>query len=376
MKRVFKLILVIILMIAAIVGGRKLIKKRKAELKKEKAVAHYPLPVLTAKVEKGSFVEWVRYLSKVDSNGIMVLKARISGQVLHRFHLEGDPIKKKELLVALDSENNGTVRELKAQIAVLKAKIRSLTIQKKNLAAIYKRDTALYKNGAISEEAWELSQNRLAAVTGQLHALKNEISQIETKLTYTRIVSPFKGVLSHYFVKEGDVVFPGQPICQVIRSGSFKIKIEVTPEDLSKISVGTPLIVGKRELHVSRIYPATSKRSLGIIEADFGKIPCPYKLGEVIPVKIKLQSLSHVWLVPVEAVLHQKNKAVVFGVVKGKIHPVAVTVLASGEVNSALSSKHLKEGFPVVCAHESRLMTLYKGQDVRVIGEFTREALQ
>jgi len=376
MKRIFKLIVVIILMIAAIVGGRKLIKKRQAELKKEKAVAHYPLPVLTAKVKRASFVKRVRYLGKVDSNGIMVLKARISGQVLRRFHLEGDPVKKEELLVALDSENNGTVRELKAQIAVLKAKIISLKTQEKNLATIYKRDTVLYKNGAISEEAWELSQNRLAAVSGQIHALKNEISQIETKLTYTRIVSPYKGVLSRYFVKEGDVVFPGQPICQIIKSGSFKIKIEVTPEDLSKVSVGTPVFVGKRELHVSRIYPATSQRSLGIIEADFGKIPFSYKVGEVIPVNIKLQSLSDVWIVPVEAVLHQENRAIVFGVVNGKIHPVAVTVLASGEVNSALSSKDLKEGLPVVCAHESRLMTLYKGQAVKVTGEFTREALQ
>lgn len=376
MKRIFKLIVVIILLVAAVVGGRKLIKKRQAELKREKAVAHYPLPVLAAKVKRASFVKWVRYLGKVDTNSIMVIKARISGQVLRRLHLEGDPVKKDELLVALDSENNGTVRELKAQIAVLKSKIASLKTQEKNLATIYKRDTVLYKNGAISEEAWELSQNRLASVSGQIHALKNEISEIETKLTYTRIVSPYNGVLSRYFVKKGDVVFPGQPICQVIKTGSFKIKIEVTPEDLSKVSVGTPVFVGKSELHVSRIYPATSQRSLGIIEADFRKIPCPYKVGEVIPVRIKLLSLSNVWIVPVEAVLHQENRALVFGVVKGKIHPVTVTVLASGEVNSALSSKDLKEGLPVVCAHESRLMTLYKGQPVKVTGEFTREALQ
>lgn len=376
MRQILKLIIAIILLIAAVIGGRKLVLKRRAELRKERAVVHYPLPVRVAKVKKASFAKVVRYLGKVDSNGIMEIKARISGQVLRRVHLEGDPVKKGGLLVALDSKNNGTVRELKAQIAVIKSKITSLKIQKKNLAAIYKRDTILYKNGAISEEAWELSENRLAVVRGQITALNNEISQIETKLTYTRITTPCDGVLSRYYVKKGDVVFPGQPICQIIQKGSFKMKLEVTPEDLSRISVGSPIYIGKLTLEVSRVYPATSQRSLGIIEADFGKIPCPYKVGEVVPVKIKAETLNDVWIVPIEAVLHREDKAMVFGVVKGKISPVNVTVLATGEVNAALSSDGLKEGLPVVCAHESRLMVLYKGQSVKVTGEFAREALQ
>ncbi len=376
MKRVLKIVIVIILLAAAVVGGRKLIMKRRAELMKERAVVHYPLPVLVAKVRKANFVETVRYLGKVDSNGVMDLKARISGQVLRRVHLEGDPIKKGELLVALDSQNNGTVRELKAQIAVLRSKIASLKIQKKNLAAIYKRDTVLYKNGAISEEAWELSENRLAAVEGQITSLKNEIETIRTKLSYTKITSPFDGVLSHYYVKKGDVVFPGQAICQIIRKGSFKIKVEVTPSDLNQIAVGSPVQVGDLALKVSRVYPATAPDSLAIIEADFGKVPCPYKVGDVIPVKIRTRVLPDVWVVPVEAVLHQKNKAMVFSVVDGKIVPVEVSVLATGFTSTALSSKGLKEGLPVVCAHESRLMALYKNQAVKIIGQFTREALR
>jgi RND family efflux transporter MFP subunit len=374
MKRIVKLIIVIILLVAAVVGGRKLVLKRRAELSREKAVSKYPLPVQAATVKKAPFEKTVRYLGKVDSNGIMEIKARISGQVSRRIHLEGDPVKKGALLVALDGENNGTVRELKAQIAVVKSKIASLRIQWKNLATIYKRDTDLYKNGAISEEAWELSENRLAATKGQITALKSEITQIETKLTYTRVISPYDGVLSRYYIKKGDVMFPGQPICQIIKKGSFKVKVEVTPDDLRKISVGLPVSVGKLTLKVSRIYPAVSQRSLAIIEADFGKIPCPYKVGEIIPVKIKSETLTDAWIVPIEAVLHRGKKATVFGVIKGKIVPVAVTVLASGEVNSALASDGLKAGLQVVCAHESRLMVLYKDQPVTITGEFIREA--
>ena len=376
MKRLIKIVIFLVIAALVVMGGRKLVMKRRAELQKEKAVAHYPLPVRAAKVKKGSFVREVRYLGKIDSNGVMVLKARISGQVMKRFHLEGEPVKKGELLVALDSEHNGTVRELKSQIAVLKAKIASLKIQEKNLAAIFKRDTILYKNGAISEEAWELSENKLSAVRGQISALESEITSILTKLTYTKIVSPSDGVLSRYYVKKGDVLFPGQPVCQIVTKGSFKVKIEVTPEDLVHITVGTPVTIGKLSLKVSRIYPATSPRSLAIVEADFGKGASPYKLGEIVPVKIKTLSLDNVWIVPVEAVLHRGNKALVFSIVKGKIAPVGVSVLAIGDVHSALSSKNLREGLPVVCAHESRLMTMYKGQPVKITGEFVREALK
>ena len=374
MKRILKLVIVVILLVAAVFVGRKIVLKRRADLRKEKVVVHYPFPVCVAKVKKASFVKFVRYLGKVDSNGMMELKARISGQVLRRIYLEGDTIRKGALLVALDGEHNGTVRELKAQVAVIRSKIASLRIQEKNLAAIYRRDTILYKNGAISEEAWELSENRLASVKGQITALKSEIAQIETKLTYTRIKSPFNGVLSQYYVKEGDVVFPGQPICQIIRSGSFKVKIEVTPDDLQTISVGSSVYVGDLALKVSRIYPAASRRSLAVIEADFGKTPCPFKVGEVIPVKIKSESLNDVWIVPVEAVLHKGNKALVFAVNRGKVDPIDVSVMGIGDVNSALASKGLKEGMPLICAHESRLMVLYKGQAVKITGEFTREA--
>ncbi len=376
MKRLIKIVVFLVIVVLVVIGGRKLIMKRRAELRREKAVAHYPLPVRVAKVKKGSFVREIRYLGKIDSNGVMVLKARISGQVIKRLHLEGDPVKKGELLVALDSEHNGTVRELKSQIAVLKAKIASLKIQEKNLAAIFKRDTILYKNGAISEEAWELSENRLSAVRGQISAMKNEITTLLTKLTYTRIISPANGVLSRYYVKKGDVLFPGQPVCQIVREGSFKIKIEVTPEDLAHITVGTPVTIGKLFLKVSRIYPATSPRSLAILEADFEGGHNPYKLGEIVPVEIQTLSLDNVWIVPVEAVLHRENKAFVLSVANGRISPVPVSVLEIGDVDTALSSGGLKEGLPVVCAHESRLMTMYKGQSVKITGEFVREALK
>ncbi len=376
MKRILKIVVVIVLLAAAVVGGRKLVLKRRAELRKEKAVVHYPLPVRVAKVRKASFVKMARYLGKVDSNGVMEIKARISGQVDRRLHLEGDAVSKGELLVALDSRNNGTVKELKAKIKVLKARISSLKTQEKNLAAIYKRNTLLYKNGALSEEAWELSENRLAAVKGQISALENEIAQVETKLTYTRIKSPATGVLSRYFVKEGDVVFPGQPVCRIIRKASYKVKVEVTPEDLGRISVGSPVYVGSLSLKVSRIYPAASPRSLGIIEADFGEVACPYKLGEIVPVKVELGILKDVWIVPVEAVLHQGQKALIFGVAGGKISPVPVKVLDTGDTHTALASEGLKEGLRVVCAHESRLMTLYIGQSVKIVGVFDREAIK
>ncbi len=374
MKRILKIAIVIILLAAAVIGGRKLVMKRRAELRKEKAVVHYPLPVQVARVKKADFTETVRYLGKIASNGVMVIKARISGQVLKRFHLEGDPVRKGELLVALDSENNGTVRELRAQIAVLNSKIASLRIQEKNLSAIYKRDTVLYKNGAISEEAWELSENRMAAVRGQITSLENEIRTIQTKLTYTRIVSPYDGVLSRYYVKKGDVLFPGQPVCQIIRKDSFKVKVEVTPGDLSKIKVGAPLWAGGVPLEVSRVYPATSPDSLAILEADFGRVSCPYKLNEIVPVKIRVGFLKSAWIVPIEAVLHEKARTMVFSVVKGKIFPVRVKVLAEGNRETALSASGLSEGLPVVCAHESRLMNLYKDQAVKIVGEFTQEA--
>ncbi len=376
MKRVIKIIVFLVIAALVVMGGRKLVLKRRAELRKEKAVVHYPLPVRVAKVERGTLYRTARYLGKIDSNGVMTLKARLSGQVVKRFFREGDRVKKGDLLVGLGRKKNGTVRDLKAQLSVLKAKIAALEIQRKNLAEIFKRDTLLYKNGAISKEAWQLSQNKLAVVTGQIDALRQEMAQVGTKLSYTRIVSPYDGVIAQYFVNAGDVVFPGQPVCKVIRQGSFKVKVDVTPEDLSRIAVGTPVFVKENRLRVSRIYPATTPSSLGIFEADFPAGTCPYRLGEIIPVKIQLEALRDAWLVPVDALLHAGDGALVFGVMEGKIVPIQVKILALEGGRAAIASQELKAGTPLVCAHESRLMTLHKGQSVKIVGTYVREVLR
>ena len=374
MKRLVKIVVFLVIAALVVMGGRKIVLKRRAELRKEKAVVRFPLPVRVVEARKGTFVQTARYLGKVESSFVMTIKARISGQVVKRPFLEGDVVRQGDLLVALGRKRNGTVRELKAQMAVLKAKIASLEVQRKNLAAIYERDSILYKNGAISEEAWQLSQNRLAVVEGQINALKQEMAQVETKLSYTKIRSPFDGVVSRFLVNVGDVVFPGQPVCEVIRKGSYKIKVEVTPEDLARIAVGTPVTVGKLSLKVSRIYPATSPQSLGIFEADFPSGGCPYKLGEILPVKIRFRGLGDVWIVPIDAVLHGSGKTYVFGVENGEVIPVKVQVLGEEGEKAALASEGLKNGMPLICAHESRLMILHKGQPVKITGTYRTEA--
>jgi len=374
MKRVIKIVIFLVAVVLIVAAARKLVMKRRADLRKERAVAEYPLPVEVARVRKGTFEETARYLGKVTSRNVMVLKARISGQVVKRPFLEGDAVKKGALLIALGRKKNGTIRELKAQIAVLKAKIASLEIQKKNLAGIYKRDTLLYKNGAISEEAWQLSQNKLAVVEGQINALKQEMAQVGTKLSYTKILSPFDGVVSQVFVSEGDVVFPGQPVCKVIKTGSYKVKVEVTPEDLRRISVGTPVYVGKTPLMVSRIYPAASSRALGVFEADFPPGKCSHRLGEIVPVAIRFGQLRDAWIAPIDAVLHGQDSALVFRVAGGKVYPVKVRILAESGENAALASGELREGMPLVCAHESRLMTLRPRQPVKIVGTYAGRA--
>ena len=376
MKRFVKIFVFLLVAVFLVAGGRKLVLKRKAELRKEKAVVQYPLPVKVAKVRKSSFRQSARYLGRIGSDGIMTLKARISGQVVKRFFREGDEVRKGDLLVSLGRKRNGTIRELKAQIAVLKAKIASLQIQKKNLSHIYERDTLLYKNGAISKEAWELSQNKLAVIKGEIDALLQEMAQVKTKLAYTKIKSPCDGVVAEYFVKVGDVIFPGQPVCQLIRKGSYKVKVEVTPEDLKRMDVGTPVRVGDVTLKISRIYPSTSPQSLGIFEADFPSQSCPYKVGEILPVQIQFAALKDVWVAPIESLLHKGKETFVFAVMEEKVKPLKVRVLGEEGRYVAISSPALKEGMPLICAHESRLMVLHNDQPVRIVGLFAPEVLK
>ncbi len=360
----------IIVVIILVIAGVALVIHRKHQLESIRIETKLPVPVDTAEVEKGEFLNWQLYIGVLKSNSQSTVRSRVQGQVSTILKREGDFVKKGEALIELDGYRGaefGTRKALLNSIKNQKKAIKDMEKTVENLKKIYKRDLNLYQNKAISKQALELSENRLKEGEIKLATLKTSLSNLEEKYSFFTVKSPFSGVISKVIVNIGDVVMPSMPLMKVENKGSCKLVVPVSTDDVVKIKKGFPvrLLYNGNVLNakVSRVYPSAGETGMGFVEIDLNEHPFSLPLGSRISVKIPSDVLTNATLVPDGCVLTSSSKNIVFKVENDRVEPVNVKILGFSSDYYAVEG-NLKEGDIVVKGSDSLLMRLNK--DTRV----------
>ncbi len=360
----------IIVVIILVIAGVALVIHRKHQLESIRIETKLPVPVDTAEVEKGEFLNWQLYIGVLKSNSQSTVRSRVQGQVSTILKREGDFVKKGEALIELDGYRGaefGTRKALLNSIKNQKKAIKDMEKTVENLKKIYKRDLNLYQNKAISKQALELSENRLKEGEIKLATLKTSLSNLEEKYSFFTVKSPFSGVISKVIVNIGDVVMPSMPLMKVENKGSCKLVVPVSTDDVVKIKKGFPvrLLYNGNVLNakVSRVYPSAGETGMGFVEIDLNEHPFSLPLGSRISVKIPSDILTNATLVPDGCVLTSSAKNIVFKVENDRVEPVNVKILGFSSDYYAVEG-NLKEGDIVVKGSDSLLMRLNK--DTRV----------
>ena len=362
----------IIVVIILVIAGVALVIHRKHQLESIRIETKLPVPVDTAEVEKGEFLNWQLYIGVLKSNSQSTVRSRVQGQVSTILKREGDFVKKGEALIELDGYRGaefGTRKALLNSIKNQKKAIKDMEKTVENLKKIYKRDLNLYQNKAISKQALELSENRLKEGEIKLATLKTSLSNLEEKYSFFTVKSPFSGVISKVIVNIGDVVMPSMPLMKVENKGSCKLVVPVSTDDVVKIKKGFPvrLLYNGNVLNakVSRVYPSAGETGMGFVEIDLNEHPFSLPLGSRISVKIPSDVLTNATLVPDGCVLTSSSKNIVFKVENDRVEPVNVKILGFSSDYYAVEG-NLKEGDIVVKGSDSLLMRLNKDTRVKV----------
>lgn len=183
----------------------------------------------------------------------------------------GDKVAKGDLLIMLKQDDfKAALAQSSANINAVQA---SLTQAKKQLA----RMIDLNAQGLVSVSELDDAKAKFENLTANLAVAKQQQTQAQVSLNYTRITAPISGVVVERLTEPGDTATPGKPLITLYNPLQLQLEFNVREQQAVKLRVGNSLNVVLPSLDittpatVSEIVPVADNaaRSLLIrLEAD------------------------------------------------------------------------------------------------------------
>jgi RND family efflux transporter MFP subunit len=164
-----------------------------------------PTTVVVSNPLARKVTDYAVFTGRTEAVKSVEIRARVDGYLIRMPFKEGADVKKGDLLFQIDPRPyQATYDQAAAQVALCKARLTQAN-------ADFARTVELGKTpGAISKQ----DVDRFAALKGeaaaQLQAAEATAASAQLNLEFTNVVSPIDGMVSRYYVTEGNLVQSGQ----------------------------------------------------------------------------------------------------------------------------------------------------------------------
>ncbi len=352
----------IVVLIAAVlvVGGIRLVKKKKAEEARIEAAKTYKVVVDSMKLKSKIFSLSLPYLATVASDNRAVISTKVAGRIL-KIVKSGEKVKKGDILVKIDdSELKSKLEALRLSINSIRINLSAKKIVLKNALLTHKRTKELLDVKGASIEQYQNEEDKITLLKASIASLKSNIAinkakidEIKNLLSYTVIKAPFDGVVSKTNATILDMAMPGKPLAflQALKGNYLVVAL---PDSVK----------AKEILYEGKSYPLISLHST-VNGLEKYKVLAKVKesIGSRVNVKVKTFDGDGVWL-PLNALLQINNKSYIFVIDKDVAKPVGVKLLADGEEGYAIDKKY--EGKKVVLAKPDIFLKLLAGTRIEL----------
>jgi len=190
-------------------------------------------PVKVVEIREDTFPVYLEYVGSIQPLELKKYGFKISGRVGKIHVVEGQAVKKNDLLVSLDDTE--LVLAVKAAENTLEQARRAYEFSRDN----YEKYMSLLEAGAISRQDADRARLDLAV---QEAAFKNAQLDLENKrsiLEDSGLRADMDGLVASIYVKEGEIAGAGYPAVAV-RSENLIATAGVPQQDISRIKPGLP----------------------------------------------------------------------------------------------------------------------------------------
>ncbi len=152
-----------------------------------------------------------------------VIEAEVSGRVEKMPVITGQKVKANDLLVQLDSRE-------------IQARLEQATALRDQADADLQRFTALLQEEAVTRAEFD-------GVQARHRVAQAAVTEAETQLAHTRVVSPFGGVVTRKFADVGDLAAPGRQLLALEDPSHLRLEANIPEALIDRIPQGGQLRV-------------------------------------------------------------------------------------------------------------------------------------
>lgn len=221
----------------------------------------------------------------------VMLAAKVSGFITKVNVVEGQKVKKDDILVEIDN------RDYKSMYESAQSDLLSLEARKRDAERNYGRLKQLHSESVVSSQQFDTSLANYNEIKAKYDAAVSRVTQAQLNLENTQIKAPSDGVVAKTSAEVGQLAAVGVPLVGFVSSESRWITANFKETEIEDVKIGKPAEISidaigtrKYEGEVESISPATG--------ATFTLLPPDNATGNFtkvvqrIPVRIKFKNLG------------------------------------------------------------------------------------
>lgn len=256
------------------------------------------------------------------------------------------------------------ITQARASVGQLEASLGQLETNAAQAERDLQRQQNLAAEGVITQQQLEVSRTQLASQQQQINAMRQQIvgaraslqqqldgtrpEQIEAaraqynqslatiklyeaQLANYRIISPLAGVVTRKYLEAGSFVGPPNPVVTIAQGGRPEIEMFLPERELGRVRRGQEVAVRSTSLanqvltaHIIRISPVVDPQTRLVKLTATLDTPQQLRSGQLLDCSIVLQEKARALMVPVEAIVRDENKTLVYTVVADKVQAKTV----------------------------------------------------
>lgn len=322
-----------------------------------------PVKVKVQPVQRGAVIHTLEYKGTVFPWKRANIGPETSGRIKIIYKKQGDRVKKGDLLAELDTTT------LKLQLKQAEAALEVAEAAHKDALLNVNRLKKLFQKNAISKMQLEKAELNLeTAFTREKNARATK-DLVRHNLDNAYMNAPFDGIVTSKNSEEGDIINPmmgmGTSVITLMHLNTVKVILDVTSEEIEKITVGQPCTVQVTTLPEETFKGEVYSKNLAadLVSKTFKveiKIENPrlkIKSGIFAEVSIEISRKENCLIVPLSAVirggdihyvvLYQEGKAKYQNIKVGEQDQRVVEItdgLSRGQLVVVQGNYDLKEG--------------------------------
>jgi HlyD family secretion protein len=297
----------------------------------------------TAPVEEKTVDHYHEAVGTIQSRTRIHISSQINGQIRAVLVNVGQPVKKGQVLVRLESDVlqaglNQAQQSVQAAIAGREQAhhhLQGTLALLEQSAANYERMKKFHKQEVITDQQMEQveakhkntlqmveqAKQKVKEAEAQVRAAKEAVHSAEIKLSYAVVNAPEDGIVAERLVEPGDLAWSGKPLLIIHNPRSLRLEAHVSEQLIHKVQIGNELVVRidalDREVKgtVDEMVPSADPRSRSFVVKV--ALPSQKELYPGMFGRLLLPGDSHsVILIPLDA-LYEVGQLELVRVVEG-----------------------------------------------------------